>query len=352
MEPPATAEAAQGRERQATCPRCAAAVAPGDRFCEACGAELGGAGAGERPPCLACGGRAFSDEGYCERCGLRQPGEGDRVAIDLGAAAAGLSDRGLRHHRNEDAMALTLHSTPEGAPAVVAVVCDGVSSSTSPERASQAAAGTAAAILGRAVESGADPERATREAAAAAADAVRQLAVGVETAALAREGEVQEGAPSTTYLSALVADGRVTVGWLGDSRAYWLAEGGAAATSRVLTADDSWAREMAQRGELSEEEAYADARAHAITRWLGRDADDHEPHVASLEPGGPGALLLCSDGLWNYVADPAELASAALPEALGAPAEAVAGFVRTALESGGRDNVTVVLVPFPPRGAS
>ena len=63
---------------------------------------------------------------------------------------------------------------------------------------------------------------------------------------------------------------------------------------------------------------------------------------------GTGVLLLCSDGLWNYVPDAADLAARALPVALTDPLAAAAGLVAFALGAGGHDNVTAVLVPFPP----
>jgi serine/threonine protein phosphatase PrpC len=45
-------------------------------------------------------------------------------------SVAGVSDLGLRHHRNEDAFTVSATALPDGSPAVIAVVCDGVSSST------------------------------------------------------------------------------------------------------------------------------------------------------------------------------------------------------------------------------
>ena len=44
----------------------------------------------------------------------------------------------------------------------------------------------------------------------------------------------------------------------------------------------------------------ASPQAHVITRWLGADVAEPRPHVARFEPPGPGVVLVCSDGLWNY----------------------------------------------------
>jgi PPM family protein phosphatase len=63
---------------------------------------------------------------------------------------------------------------------------------------------------------------------------------------------------------------------------------------------------------------------------------------------GPGALLLCTDGLWNYLPGPDELAAAALgPLARSGPTAAAAALTELALQAGGRDNITIVLVPLP-----
>jgi len=79
--------------------------------------------------------------------------------------------------------------------------------------------------------------------------------------------------------------------WLGDSRAYWLATGPGSAAQQ-LTKDDSVAQELVAAGLLSEADALASAQGHVVTRWIGADLTNPEPHVMRLEPPGPGALLL------------------------------------------------------------
>ena len=96
----------------------------------------------------------------------------------------------------------------------------------------------------------------------------------------------------------LTADA-VALCWLGDSRAYWLGAGAGAVAQR-LTTDDSLAEEMIAAGLLLEAEAAASPQAHVVTRWVGADLAAAAPHLASFRPPGPGVLLLCSDGLWNY----------------------------------------------------
>ncbi|WP_158228003.1 PP2C family serine/threonine-protein phosphatase [Pseudonocardia sp. MH-G8] len=247
-----------------------------------------------------------------------------RVDTDLGRLA-GVSDQGFGHERNEDAMALG--RTTDGT--VAAVVCDGVSTSYTPERASRAAADRALDVL--LTTAGPAPDR-VRAAVSAAGSAVAAL-----------EHDLGGRAPSCTLVCALVtADEEITVGWVGDSRAYWLADSGEA---RLLTTDHSWAVQMVAAGVLDEGAAMRHPRAHAITRWLGATGTT-EPEAMTLRPAGPGLLLLCTDGLWNYLPEPADLADVALPAiADGGPLAAADTLTALALDAGGRDNITVVVIP-------
>jgi len=158
-------------------------------------------------------------------------------------------------------------------------------------------------------------------------------------------------APSCTLVAAAVdtATATITVGWVGDSRAYWLAENGDA---RLLTADHSWAAEMVGAGILDVASAMRDPRAHAITRWLG-GGNAPEPGTTTLSPSAPGVLLLCTDGLWNYEPDAPDLAALALPVATrDGPRAAAHALTAHALDAGGRDNITVVCIPINSSGGS
>jgi len=265
------------------------------------------------------------------------PAGRDHQEFDLGLLA-GATDRGLRHHRNEDAMALATADTANG-PVALAVVCDGVSTSDRPDEASLAAATAAVHALLTAVRAGADPLKASLEAVRSARETVTSLA--------GQSGN----SPATTFVSAVMASEAVTLCWLGDSRAYWLAAAPSSAApgsaARQLTRDDSLGAEMVASGLLSEADALASPEAHVVTRWVGADGDQPAPHVASFEPPGPGALLICSDGLWNYQPEAARLAALALPGALTDPLGAAVKLVKFALDAGGADNVTAVLVPYP-----
>jgi serine/threonine protein phosphatase PrpC len=260
---------------------------------------------------------------------MAEPEGTDRIETDLDVVA-GVTDRGHVHERNEDAMALG--RLPDGT--VAAVVCDGVSTSITPQQASRTAADTALDVLLTSTA----PLRERMDGAVRAA-----------AAAVATQGRAGDPhAPSCTLVSALARPGEVTVGWIGDSRAYWLAPPDSAEPARLVTADHSWAAQMVAAGVLDETAAMRDPRAHAITRWLGAGGTA-EAEVATLRPSVHGALLLCTDGLWNYLPDAADLAAVALPElARGGPIPAAGALTALALEAGGRDNITVVVIPVHP----
>ncbi|MFD7706498.1 PP2C family serine/threonine-protein phosphatase [Streptomyces sp. NPDC059785] len=298
--------------------------------------------------CVACRAGQVDPDGYCENCGHAQPRERDHMEQELTAVAA-VSDRGLRHHRNEDAFAVSRAALPDGSPAVVAIVCDGVSSATRPDEASLAASRAADASLLEALPLGTHPQQAMHDAIVAASNAVNALA---QEPSSPREHSPHQNAPACTLVGAVVTAGLLVVGWVGDSRVYWVPADRGTPAAR-LTEDDSWAAQMVAAGLMSEAEAYADERAHAITGWLGADAYELEPHTASFKPDRPGVVVVCTDGLWNYAEAPEEMAEVVPLDAADRPLHSAQVLVGHALDGGGHDNVTVAVLPFPapPQGA-
>ncbi|MGV9554791.1 PP2C family serine/threonine-protein phosphatase [Streptomyces sp. NPDC003401] len=292
--------------------------------------------------CVACRAGRVDDDGYCENCGHAQPRERDHMEQESGPVAA-VSDRGLRHHRNEDSFTVGRTTLPDGGPALVAVVCDGVSSATRPDDASHAAARAAGRTLLAALPQGTHPQQAMHEAIVAASHAVDALAGEPATA---REHAPHQNAPACTLVGAVVTAGLLVVGWVGDSRVYWVPEDRGSPPAR-LTEDDSWAAQMVSAGLMNEAEAYADERAHAITGWLGADAYELEPHTAAFKPDRPGVVIVCTDGLWNYAEGAGEMAEVLPADAAARPLHAARVLVGHALDGGGHDNVTVAVVPFP-----
>ncbi|OHV59291.1 hypothetical protein BCD48_41500 [Pseudofrankia sp. BMG5.36] len=296
--------------------------------------------------CPACASASVDDDGYCLNCGLRlgSARPGDHLEMDLGRLA-GVSDRGLVHRDNEDAMGLRLVAWPDPATAdgtgtaVVAVVCDGVSTVPGSGPAAATAAQTATATLAEWLT-----------AASPHAPAVPGgLHVATERAQRAMPAAAPgDPAPSCTFAAAVVTGTDVTVGWLGDSRVYLLGSDGGALR---LTADDTLAAEAVRAGLIPPEAADTAPGAHTITRWLSPDRGEARPRVAVVPVTGPGRVVVCTDGLWNYASGVTELAAhvAALPP--DASALAVARHLTAvALRAGGRDNITVVVIDMPGRG--
>ncbi|WNF27067.1 protein phosphatase 2C domain-containing protein [Streptomyces sp. C11-1] len=326
-----------------------ALAAPDPRTAEHAAAPLAAPAAGAKV-CVACRSGQVDRDGYCENCGHAQPRERDHMEQELDAVAA-VSDRGLRHHRNEDSFAVSSTALPDGSPAVVAIVCDGVSSASRPDEASAAAASAANESLLESLPRGTHPQQAMHEAIVAASEAVNALAQE-PAGAMEHDAHRHQNAPACTLVGAIMAGGLLIVGWVGDSRVYWVPEDRTGPPAR-LTEDDSWAAQMVAAGLMNEAEAYADERAHAITGWLGADAYELEPHTAAFKPDRPGLVVVCTDGLWNYAESAQEMAAAVPAEARTRPLHGAQVLVGHALDGGGHDNVTVALLPFAvgPQGA-
>ncbi|WZF19630.1 PP2C family serine/threonine-protein phosphatase [Nostoc sp. UHCC 0302] len=320
------------------CSKCGASVLPNDRFCEECGTLL------IAGSCEKCGAgiEEIDEQGFCSNCGFRrEPRERDWLEITIGSHLAGVSDRGLRHHHNEDFFAL---KQVNNAQTNILVVCDGVSSSDQSDLAAQTAAESACLTLATAWE---NPELAMKLAFNTALKSVSNIFYA---------NNQNTDPPSTTIVAALVHHDTATIGWLGDSRAYWISPSG----SRQLTKDDSWLTEVVAAGEMTEIEAKRSPNAHGITRWLGADADNADPSIVNFTIPGSGYLLLCTDGLWNYAPEALQLTNiiqqtsntdvfALQPfghptAGVGAAIAISRSLVEFARNSGGHDNITVAVL--------
>jgi serine/threonine protein phosphatase PrpC len=325
------------------CPNCGA-VAPDDvRYCENCGANLqtkfGDAAAASNAGTCRCGAgiEARDEHGYCTVCGRRWQAPGrDHVSLPLAPHFAAVTDRGLRHPRNEDDVTLAMKET-NGQKMYVITVCDGVSSSQIPDTASAMAASAAEKSLLQSLEaSDGDLKASVVEAILAGNRAVCELPYTPGGS---------KSPPSTTIVTAVVRNGAAVVGWVGDSRAYLIGSD----ESRLLTHDDSWVNQVVDAGEMTEEEAMQAPNAHAITQCLGLVGDGEpeqppQPNVIECEFSAGRTLLVCTDGLWNYAGNPEHLAEFVNQSASADAVDKCAEMVRFALDQGGRDNVTVALL--------
>ena len=140
----------------------------------------------------------------------------------------------------------------------------------------------------------------------------------------------------TTMTVALVEDGHVAIGHVGDSRAYLIRDG----RLEQLTEDHSLVAELVRSGKLSPEEAETHPQRSVITRALGTDPDV-DVDTFSIPTQAGDLFMLCSDGLTSMVEDEAILEATEKHRAdLQATVKAL---IRAANKGGGEDNITVVL---------
>jgi serine/threonine protein phosphatase PrpC len=127
------------------------------------------------------------------------------------------------------------------------------------------------------------------------------------------------------------------VAHVGDSRAY-LMRGG---DMKPITEDHSLVAELVRSGDLTRDQAAEHPQKNLITRALGADEEvDVDTAVLSVEAGD--RILLCSDGLSDMVSEAG--ISEILAQSPDDPERAARGLLSAALDAGGNDNITVVVV--------
>jgi PPM family protein phosphatase len=139
----------------------------------------------------------------------------------------------------------------------------------------------------------------------------------------------------TTLTAAKVHDGYVSLGHVGDSRAYLLRGG----QLEQLTRDHSLVAELERSGQISPEAAEHHPQRSIITRALGPEPDvEVDTYTVTGRDGD--LFLLCSDGLTSMVPKDEVASILRSRDSLDEVAEAL---IRAANQSGGKDNITVVL---------
>jgi serine/threonine protein phosphatase PrpC len=167
---------------------------------------------------------------------------------------------------------------------------------------------------------------------------IRRAATAVHAAAQGRQ-------LGTTVTCVAVQDGQLTLGHVGDTRAYLLRSG----TLTRLTADHSLVAAMVASGVITPEEAHGHPDSNKVLRSLGSQRALPDGYVDSLEAAAgtpalalqPGDwIMLCSDGVWGSVDDPEiQTAFAGAPDS-----QTVARIlIDRALAAGAPDNATAVV---------
>ena len=163
--------------------------------------------------------------------------------------------------------------------------------------------------------------------------AVESANAAVIEAAVAGKGKVGMGC---TASAVSIEQNKMAVAHVGDSRVYLLHNG---ALVR-LTHDHSYVEELVDAGEITADEARVHPSRSVITRALGSDPDMYADHF-TIDVSAGDRVLLCSDGLSSMVED-SQMEAIAVSSAT--PQAAVDNLVAAALQEGGHDNITVVVV--------
>jgi protein phosphatase len=144
----------------------------------------------------------------------------------------------------------------------------------------------------------------------------------------------------TTLTAAVLLGEQLTIGHVGDSRAYLVKDG----TTEVITRDHSLVERLRELGQLTPDEAATHPQRNVLYRAIGQ-GDNLEVDVFTQPIPRGGYVLLCSDGLWGEVPDEEILRIISQSTDL---QQACEELVRAANAAGGPDNITAVLVHFPP----
>jgi protein phosphatase len=130
---------------------------------------------------------------------------------------------------------------------------------------------------------------------------------------------------------------------VGDSRAYLLRDN----ELRLLSKDHSLVSRLVEMGKISDEEALTHPRRNVLYQALGQGSDV-EIHTVIEKLRVDDIIILCSDGLWGEVSDPAikEILHSA-----SSPLLAAKQLIDLANESGGADNITTIVIQISDREA-
>lgn len=234
------------------------------------------------------------------------------------------TDIGLVRHSNQDACNTGTFS--DGS--VWAVVCDGMGGANGGNIASEIAVRR---ISEQFVASYRDNMN---------ANSIKNLMVtSIFNASLSIHEKAQEvselSGMGTTVVAAILKDGVAHIAHAGDSRAYLLSQG---AISQ-LTTDHSMVQELVNSGDLTEQEAKTHPQKNIITRALGVEETIDVDYMECEFPED-SRLLLCTDGLTNYV-DAEQICTLSSTTDAG---ELTKQLVAMAKDAGGGDNITVAVV--------
>jgi len=282
----------------------------------------------------------FDEQGFCEDCGRSQTGLEAITVTEVAANMASASHRGRHHAENQDAVGLVQVAIDRYALAVA----DGVSTSYCARQAADLAVHTALDAL---------QTHTVSVSPASIADRLRSAILAAHAAIVqldmpASDADLDE--PQTTCVVAQVEGTELHFGWVGDSRLYLLractASPPPSYAVQLLTEDDSWLNAQMRAG-ISVNDALKDRNAHCITQSLGMRDDLPCVHIGQVDLAPECWVLLCTDGLWNYVPDAQDFVTLlALTQADLTLSERCMRLVDFANQQGGHDNISVALLHY------
>jgi PPM family protein phosphatase len=188
----------------------------------------------------------------------------------------------------------------------------------------------------RLVEEGYDPRRGAEHVA----DTIARAQARIVEYGDGQRADQPRWHAGTTAVVAVLVDDEGTTKWLlanlGDSRIYRFTDG----RLDQVSVDHSVVQELVDAGQITAEQATVHPERHVITRALGSPEGVH-PDFFLLPLPAVERLLLCSDGISGMITD-SDIAAilASVPD----PRDAADALVRAALDAGGRDNATAVVV--------
>ena len=239
----------------------------------------------------------------------------------------GITDRGLVRKNNQDSYVIATSRSGD----LFAIVADGIGGNLGGDIASRMAVSHFSKVFSEC--EGFTSESQVKDWIARQVDTANSLIYeyGVKRPGLKGMG--------TTLCGALITKTGIFIVNIGDSRAYtWTPT----QTLHQITMDHTLVNDMLMHGQLTPEEAANFPRRNVLTNALGvwetvrSDIDVHHEKISGI--------LLCSDGLHGYV-DEERISSIVLSKEMD-PTQRSRRLLKAALDAGGYDNVTIVLIDF------
>lgn len=292
--------------------------------------------------CPACGHGNRENARYCLFCRVplspvEQP-LAKEAPMSLRFHVAASTDRGRVRSINQDAVFFSKLPVKTAANALLALVADGMGGHSAGEEASRIASETSRTLIVR------DAASMTATDDQAWQELLRQATVAANRAVFetAKANREQHGMGTTLTIALLVGE-RLHLASVGDTRAYMLNPQGVTQdglTIEQLSSDHSLVARLVDIGQIRPEEARNHPQRNILYRTIGTDPSvEVDTRSEALEPGD--TIVLCSDGLFNYVDGP-ELARIIF--SMTDLEQVCKQLIGLANQRGGRDNISVVII--------